>query len=262
MIPHSHEVSRFLRVILPTAAVLAACSALSAPIPATTVQPPPTAATPRPDTPSPGPPMPSLQPSPYPTRIPAIGELTFPYESADAGNVAILAGTTIDVTWRDAPRGAERYDFFLKPEEASAPLLLATDRDSSNDVSIEWTVPEHLAATLTAIAFFSDGSMVTSLPSFAIYSGRAPPADVCTVRTSGGAVDLFRERSLDSENFAYIIPGSYHPVLARTGDGWYRVDARDAYAPADGGTASETGWISDRYPIGLSGPCADVPLIP
>src|SRR3972149_5544727 len=32
MIPHSHEVSRFLRVILPTAAVLAASSALSAPL--------------------------------------------------------------------------------------------------------------------------------------------------------------------------------------------------------------------------------------
>jgi hypothetical protein len=206
--------------------------------------------------------MPSLQPSPYPTRIPALGELTFPYESADAGNVAILAGTTIDVSWSDAPPGAERYDFFLKLEEASAPLLLGTDRDPSDGVSIEWTVPEHLTATLTAIAYFSDGSMFTSLPSFAIYSAQAPPADVCTVHARGGAVDLFRDRSLDSETFAYIVPGAYYPVLARTGDGWYRVDARGEYGLAAGGTPSETAWISDRYPIGLSGPCADVPLIP
>jgi hypothetical protein len=206
--------------------------------------------------------MPSLQPSPYPTRIPAHGELTFPYEAADAGNVAILAGTTIDVTWSDAPPGAERYDFFLKLEEVSAPLLLGTDRDPSNGVSIEWTVPEHLVATLAAIAYFSDGSMFASLPSFAIYSGQAAPADVCTVHARGGAVDLFRDRSLESEILAYIVPGAYHPVIARTDDGWYRVDPQGAYRLAAGETPSDTAWLTDQYPIGLSGPCADVPLIP
>jgi hypothetical protein len=104
--------------------------------------------------------------------------------------------------------------------------------------------------------------MFTTLPSLAIYSAQAPPADVCTLHARGGAVDLFRDRSLESEILDYIVPGAYHPVIARTADGWYRVDARGAYGPAAGETPPETAWISDQYPIGLSGPCADVPLIP
>ena len=164
--------------------------------------------------------------------------------------------------WRDAPLGAERYDLLLMQEQASAPVLIGTDSDPSNGISIQWTVPEHLAAALRAIAYFADGSVVTSLPSFAVYSGQAPPADVCTIRsTSIGVVDLFREPSLDSENFAYIIPGVFLPVLGKTADGWYLIDAQGSYDLASGGTASGKGWVSERYALGFSGPCADVPTI-
>src|SRR3972149_5638361 len=216
----------------------------------------------RPEPPPAAPPDPSPQPSPPETSIPALGQLSFPYESADAGNVFILAGTTMVVTWLDAPPGGQRYDFFLTREEDHTPVLLGTDSDPSDGASIQWVVPEHLSAGLSAIAHFTDGSMVTSLPSFALYSGQALPDDVCTIRsTSVGVVDIFREHSLDSENFAYITPGTFQPVLGRTPDGWYWIDGVAAYDLQSGEVASGTGWGSDRSLIGLFGPCADVPVV-
>jgi hypothetical protein len=167
------------------------------------------------------------------------------------------------VTWLDAPFGAQRYDFFLTREGDHTPVLLGTDSDASDGVSIQWLVPEHLSASLTAIAYFTDGSMVTSLPSFALHSGQALPDDVCTIRsTSIGVVDIYRGPSLNSESFAYIIPGTFQPVLGRTPDGWYWIDAMGAYDMQSEEVASGTGWVSDRSPIGLFGPCADLPVLP
>lgn len=205
-----------------------------------------------------------LSPMPSPTTpgVSRHGNLDFPYESADAGNVSILAGATIEVTWTDAPLGAERYEFTLMAENSNS-FLLGTDKDSSNGVSIQWIVPENLSATLSATAYFADGSSVTSLPSFNIYTGEAPPADVCTLRsTSVGVVDLYHEPYLESGTFAYIIPGTYHPVLGSSKDGWYQVDAQGAHELGSGKAASGIGWVHTRYPIGLSGPCEDVPEIP
>ena len=251
-----------LLAVLSGAAVSAACNETSRPDFLTTTYSSPSPMGLLTETP-PAPPLdPSPPPSPAHTRIPAVGELDFPYESADAGNVTILAGTTIVVTWMDAPRGAQRYDFFLTWEEAHTPILLGTDPEPSDGVSIQWIVPEHLSASLSAIAYFADGSMVAPFPSFALYSGQAPPDNVCTIRSrSPGVADLFREHSLDSENFAYITPGTFQPVLGRTSDGWYWIDATGAYDLQTGQVASGMGWVSDRSPISLFGPCEDVPLM-
>ncbi len=204
----------------------------------------------------------SLLPSPTATGVPRLGHLDFPYESGDAGNVVVLAGATVEVTWTDAPPGAERYDFFLTPENATSHLL-GTDNDPSNGVSIQWIVPENLSATLGATAYFADGSIVASLPSFYVHTGEAAPTHICTLRsTSIGVVDVYNEPYFESGIFAYIAPGTYHPVLGRSEDGWYKVDAQGAYLVVSGRVASGTGWVSTRYPIGLSGPCEAVPTIP
>ncbi len=205
---------------------------------------------------------PSLLPSPLSTDVPRLGHLDFPYESGDAGNVVVLAGTTVEITWTDAPPGAERYDFFLTPENATSSLL-GTDNDPSNGVSIQWIVPENLSATLEAFAYFADGSSITTLPSFYIHTGEAPPADVCTLRsTTIGVVDIYNEPYVESGIFAYIAPGTYHTVLGRSDDGWYKVDAQGAFHLDSGRVASEIGWVSPHYPNGLSGPCQAVPTVP
>lgn len=204
----------------------------------------------------------SRLPSPTGTGVPRLGYLDFPSESGDAGNVVVLAGSTIEITWTDAPPGAERYEFFLTPENGFSSLL-GTDDDPSNGVSIQWIVPEHLSATLEAFAYFADGSSITTLPSFYIYSGEAPPADVCTLRsTTIGVVDIYNEPYPQSGSFAYIAPGTYHTVLARSDDGWYKVDVQGAFHLDSGKVASGTGWVSPRHPYGLSGPCQAVPTVP
>ena len=206
---------------------------------------------------------PSLLPSPSATGVSTLGYLDFPNESGDAGNVVVLAGATVDITWTSTPPGAERYDFVLTLEDGLS-LLLGTDSDPSNGVSIQWFVPENLLATITATAYFADGTIVTSHPSYTIHTGEAPPSHVCTLRSTGvGSVDLFYEPYFESGIYAYVNPGTYHPVLGRSDDGWYQVDAQGAYDMGSGEAASWTGWASTRhYPIGLSGPCADVPFIP
>src|SRR3990172_7067383 len=113
-----------LLAVLSGAAVSAACSQTSLPGFPTTAHSSPTPKRLSTDTPHSAPADPSPQPSPSQTRIPALGQLDFPYESADAGNVTILAGTTIVVTWLDAPSGAQQYDFFFTREEDRTPLLL------------------------------------------------------------------------------------------------------------------------------------------
>jgi len=258
---HTRQVPLFIAA-LSAVAVSAACNEISLPDFPTTTHSSPTPIPLSTDTAHSAPEDPSPQPSLSQNRIPELGQLDFPYESADAGNVTILAGTTMVVTWLDAPSGAQRYDFFFTPEEDRTPVLLGTDSDPSDGASIQWLVPEHLSGSLSAIAYFTDGSTVTSLPSFALYSGQALPDDACTIRSiSVGVVDIFRERSLDAENFAYITPGTVQPVLGRTSDGWYWIDATGAYDLETGEAASGTGWVSDRSPIGLFGPCADVPVL-
>ena len=261
MSEHSRQVPLLLAVLL-GAAVSGACSQTPLPDLPTTTPSSPTPIRLTTEAPPATPSDLSPQTLPSQTPTPILGLLDLPYESADAGNAVVLAGTTMVVTWIDSPPGAQRYDFFLTREDDHAPVLIATDPDPSDGTSIHWVVPEHLSASLSAIAYFTDGSLISSPPSLALYSGQALPDDVCTIRsTSVGVVDIFRERSLDSENFAYITPGTYQPVLEKTADGWYWIDATGAYDLASGQNASGTGWVTDRSPIGLFGPCADVPAM-
>jgi hypothetical protein len=190
------------------------------------------------------------------------GRLVFPYESADAGNAIVLAGTTIGISWLEGPPGAAQYDFFYTPDGSSIPVLIGSDSDPTDGVSVEWFVPEHLAGTLSGEAHFADAADIASLPSMTIFSRAALPEDVCTIRsTSIGVVEVFREPSPGSEAFAYIPPGKFLPALEMTSDGWFRIDAGGAYDLVSGETASGTGWVRDQAPVGTSGPCEDLPLL-
>lgn len=201
-------------------------------------------------------PNPSPEPSLSDARIPTVGQLAFPYEVDDAGNNTVLAGAEIDVDWIDAPPGAQRYDFLLAPEDTQIPFVWATDTDISDGAGGTFLVPEHLSATLSAIAYSAYGAMLASAPSILVHSGQAPPSDVCTLRSpSVGVIDIFQEHSTDSAKIGYLPPGTFLTVLGRTTDDWFWIDAMGAPSLGSEQSTSGMGWIIAFSPIDLFGAC-------
>ena len=212
-------------------------------------------------------PMPSAEPTESPsatsgpTAAPRVGILSFPSVTGDAGNWALQAGAEITILWEEAPPGAERYEFTLVPEDGEPAVLLGEDLDSSDGVSILWTVPEHLAGSFEAAAYFADDGVIHAKWSGMVYSGTTPPAGICTLSASTiGVVQLYAEPDFESAVVAYLLL-EYTEVLGRTGDDWYLVDASaasmlDAMEPKPG-----TGWVTPIDRIDLHGPCEDLPFI-
>ena len=89
-----------------------------------------------------------------------MGLLSFPSVTGDAGNWALQAGDDIRIVWEQAPPGAEMYEFTFEPDEVGPALFLGEDLDPSDGVSILWTVPEHLAGSFEAAAYFADGGVI------------------------------------------------------------------------------------------------------
>ncbi|MDX1435614.1 MAG: hypothetical protein R3335_02305 [Anaerolineales bacterium] len=204
------------------------------------------------------------RPGPEASQTPPkpVGQLSFPYEAGDAGNVTILAGNLLEISWIGGPAQAERYDFFLIDADSGEEVLLGADLDASDGISIEWPVPEYQSGALMAVARFSDGSEVQSPVSPTVFSGQQLPEELCTVRsTSAGVVEVYHEPSLESESFAHIHPGTFQHVLAVAAGGWYQIDAEGAYDLRSGEAAGGTGWVSDHSTIGLAGPCEDLPIV-
>ena len=168
---------------------------------------------------------------------------------------------TITLTWEEPPANANRYQFILVPHNQDTPLILGADADPSDGVNIEWTVPEDLAASLRGVAHFADGQVVSSNGVRYVYSGKSPPERVCSLSSATiGPLDLFREPTLTSESFAYLMPGPYAQVLERTTDGWYRIDATVAVKPENGQPAAGAGWVSGQAGVHLHGSCDDIPM--
>lgn len=251
--------------------VLAACGFLeiestAALVSPTTTSVPPTAiplpptATSVPPTTTPLPPM-ATAIAPTATLLPPVGFITFPSRFGDAGNFALQAGATITLTWQEAPPGADRYEFIIYPHDWDTTLILGTDTDASDGVSIAWQAPEDLTAGLRSRAYFPDGQIIFSTWAGDIYTGQTPPEGVCSLSSASiGALDVFREPDLESENFAYITPGPYAEVLERTAGGWYYIDASVAESRGNQETIPETGWVYREQGIDLHGDCDNVPL--
>ena len=189
------------------------------------------------------------------------GFVLIPTGVGDAGNFFIYAGSIITLTWESPPSGAARYDFVLTPFESSETVVLGSDLDASDGVSAEWQVPEDVGGSLRGAAHFPDGRLIYSHWSGDVYSGEEPPEGVCTLASGTiGALDVFAEPSMESEAFAYLVPGNYADVLARTVDGWYWIDASTATDTTTGKAATGWGWVAAEYSIELFGPCGEVPL--
>ena len=200
-------------------------------------------------------------PAPGPTQDSKVGFLSFPSVTGDAGNWALQAGDEITIVWEQAPPGAEMYEFTLEPEEVGPALFLGEDLDPSDGVSILWTVPEHLAGSFEAAAYFADGGVIHARWSGMVYSGTIPPAGICTLSASTiGVVQLYAEPDIEGAVVAYLLL-EYTEVLGRTSDDWYLVDASAASMLDAMEPKPETGWVTPIDRIDLHGPCEDLPLI-
>lgn len=99
---------------------------------------------------------------------------TRPFLNADAGNFQLEPGATVTFTWMEAPVGAERYEFVLRPQDKSPAFVIGVDSDPSDGVSLQWVVPFGIAADLTGFAYFPDGRILEVEFSGAVYSAPAP----------------------------------------------------------------------------------------
>lgn len=198
---------------------------------------------------------------PPPTSSVAAGHIEMPWGIADAGNWFLYATSTLTLTWIDAPAGCEQYEFLLIPSSAER-IVIGTDLDPSDGISVDWQVPEGLSeAGLRGEALCSGSQIGPSLHSGILYSGDSPPEGVCVLASANiGAPDVLREPSPSSEVVAKLRPGDFAPVLEHNLDGWYRIGT-DTLTPIGASESSpDTGWITDQYPLKFFGPCDDIPV--
>jgi hypothetical protein len=216
--------------------------------------------------------------TPIPSTNTQPSSLVFPHISGDAGNFALLAGETITFTWENAPAGADRYEFVLVPLTQEPSIVLGSDVDDSDGVTLSWTIPEHIAAELHATAYFHDDQKIELSFAPTIYSGDFPPAGVCSLIARHQPIEVYRMPDRTAEIFALLYPAVYARVLEMTPDGWYRIDASVAelYTPSRGispatgyhdvavslamssdlSPASGDGWVNGDKGVLLTGSCS------
>ena len=188
------------------------------------------------------------------------GYLTFPYQSADAGNFFLGAGEDILITWEQAPQGAESYAFVYTGSDDGVSQTIGIDDDGLDGVTTSMRVPEHLNGQLVGIARLGDGSQIQSLSS-SVFSGKLPPANVCSLQANGvGVVNVYREPQMSSPRFAYLTPGSYATVIIKIGNDWYLIDASVAIDTTENTAAQGQGWVNAiNSSISLHGSCSELP---
>jgi len=184
-----------------------------------------------------------------------------PWQIADAGNWFLYATSILTLTWIDAPSGCEQYEFVLTPSSIER-IIIGTDRDPADEISIDWPVPEGLSgAGLSGEALCSGSQVVPSLHSGILYSGDSPPEGVCVIAAGSiGPPGVLREPSHSSETVARLIPGDFAPVLEFRQEGWYRIDTATLTPRQGSESPPDTGWISDQSSLKFFGPCDDIPV--
>ena len=201
------------------------------------------------------------------TEMPSIpveerqGYFSYPSRYGDAGLVSLYPGRNITITWEEAPQAANQYDilFIFFDED---PILLGMDENDVDGVQVEWLVPELIGGTLVGIAYYDADQVIYSGWSHEIYSGELPPDGVCSLSSSNiGILEFYSTPDIDSAIVAYLIPGEYAMVDAKTESGWFRVDASEATDPSTGESAEGAGWVGPEQYADIFGPCEDLELI-
>jgi hypothetical protein len=188
----------------------------------------------------------------------------------DAGNYFPDAGSTITLTWNDPPMEAARYDFTIL-DTSGMPVVIGTDDDATDGVSVQWLVPSNLTGyEVGGIAYTAEGQPAYFAYGGTVYSGEAPPQDICTLSNRTiGAIPVQLEPNPSAQVFANLIAGQYVQVFEHRPDAWYRIDASNleffnnttlicgesSTSPCRGYIDSRTGWIQAEEKVRFFGPC-------
>ena len=188
----------------------------------------------------------------------------------DAGNYFLDAGSTVTLTWNSPPLEAARYDFTIL-DTSDIPVVIGTDIDSSDGVSVQWLVPSNLPGyEIGGIAYTAEGQPAYFTSGGTVYSHEVPPQDICTLSNRTiGAIPVHLEPNPSAQVFANLVGGLYVQVYERRPDAWYRIDAskleifsnttlicgESPISPCRGYSDSRTGWIQAEGNVRFFGPC-------
>ena len=174
---------------------------------------------------------------------------TFPYVSAtvygDAGNFTLQAGVLSTVSWVDAPPAAYYHGFTLKLHEDKSLIIIGTDTDESDGISVEWLIPEHISGGLKASVYFTDGREVLSSV-IDVYSYESAPEGACILRsTTIVALTVFQQPSETAEIVGVVYPNSMIEVVDANSDGWYEIKTDEVYISNSAGSKVGPGiaWL-------------------
>ena len=175
-------------------------------------------------------------------RIPVLEQgVTSPdgWINADAGNFRLRAGSTVNVTWSDAPGGLASVTFFTTSMRGTRETI-GVDSNPSDGVTASWTVPYGLNAhQLRAEGYGLNAApfeYAVSLPSY-VYSDAS--ADLCYVEIL--ADQPLYERPDSATAVVGTAPGgTVWPVIASSSDGWVGIELN-------------LGWLSPTGAISVYG---------
>jgi hypothetical protein len=213
-------------------------------------------------------PAPVIESTTMPTATATVEVLTgygLPSVSAilygDAGNYDLQAGVLAQVTWPEAPPAADSYQFTLYLLSNNSPLLIGTDTDASDGISVEWLIPENTSGTLQASAHFTDGLEVRSY-TIDVYTDKAVPAGACVVRAHTIALlSVYGEPSDTAEIIGVMHPTSMIEVVAKNSGGWYKIktDEVNAVGGSDQKIGPGIAWLYETS-TELFGTCENLPF--
>lgn len=183
------------------------------------------------------PPVPTITPTvELPDRTPYLEQgITSPdgWISADAGNFRLRAGSTVNVTWSDAPGGLASVTFFTSSMRGTRQDI-GVDSNPSDGVTVSWTVPYGLDGHQLR----ADGLGLNAAPfeyavSFPSYVYSDANAEQCYVQIL--ADQPMYERPDSTTAVVGTAPvGTVWPVIATTSDGWVGIELNLGWLPPTG----------------------------
>ncbi len=97
-----------------------------------------------------------------PTYVSASGKPNiFPFLGFDSILYTLEVGSSVNITWQNAPTSATRVEFYLTGTNQT-PIIIGTDGNPANGSRITWEIPPQTQGKISARAIFSNGSTIES----------------------------------------------------------------------------------------------------